>query len=48
VSRISFRKRFVKNPTPDPVVPIHFRKCLQHTKHLYPSGSVQTPEVQSM
>jgi hypothetical protein len=38
----------MKNLTPDPVVPIHFRKCLQHAKHLYPSGSVQPPEVQWM
>jgi hypothetical protein len=33
----------MKNLTPDPVVPIHFRECLQHAKHLYPSGSVQFP-----
>ena len=38
----------MKNLTPDPVVPIHFRKCLQHAKHLYPSGSLQPPEVQWM
>ena len=25
--------------------PIHFLKCLQHAKHLYPCGSVQPPEV---
>ena len=29
-------------------MPIHFRKCLQHAKHLSPSGSVQSPEVQRM
>jgi hypothetical protein len=31
VSRISFQKQFMKNLTPDPVVPIHFPQVFAAT-----------------